>query len=157
MTDVFSGRYKLSESTNFDEFLTELGRSVMIASQANVIVRIVTYSNLGVGRGKHQLDKSASPEIEIQRNGDEWHVRSTAGPESSDFSFKLGKEFEEMRQDQAKVRSVVIQDGNKWTQTQTPIDGTKIVTIVREFKDAEMTTSATVGSVTSVRHFDRIG
>jgi hypothetical protein len=27
MTDVFTGRYKLSKSTNFDEFLSELGKS----------------------------------------------------------------------------------------------------------------------------------
>ncbi|KID99941.1 fatty acid-biding protein, partial [Metarhizium majus ARSEF 297] len=134
MTDIFTGKYKLTKSTGFDEFLSELG------------VRPI----------KRQLAKSASPEIEIERSGDAWHVKSKAGLGSSEFTFKLGEEFEEVRQDEAKVRSVVVQDGNKWTQTQTPVHGSKIVTIVREFKEAEMTTSATVGSVTAVRVFDRV-
>ncbi|OAA43283.1 allergen Ale o 13 [Metarhizium rileyi] len=134
MTDVFTGRYKLSKSTNFDEFLTELG----------------------VGKIKRQLAKSATPEIEIARNGYEWHFKSQAGLGSSESTFKLGEEFEEIRQDDAKVRSVIVQDGNKWTQTQTPVDGIKIVTIIREFKDEQMETTLTVGSVTSVRVFDRI-
>lgn len=54
------------------------------------------------------------------------------------------------------MRSLVVQDGNKWTQTQTPVDGVKIVTIVREFGGSEMITTATVGAVTSTRIFDRV-
>ncbi|OWT43298.1 lipocalin / cytosolic fatty-acid binding domain-containing protein [Pochonia chlamydosporia 170] len=132
MTDVFSGKYKLSKSTNFDEFLTELGKST------------------------RQLVKSASPELQITRNGDGWHVETKAGVGHSEFTFTLGEEFEEVRQDDVKVRSLVVQDGNKWTQTQTPVDGVKIVTIVREFGGSEMITTATVGDVTSTRIFDRV-
>jgi len=134
MADVFTGNYKLSKSENFDEFLTELG----------------------IGLIKRKLAQSSKPEIEVRKDGEEWHVKTKSALKNSEVKFKIGEEFEEVRQDDAKVKSLVVQDGNKWTQTQTPLDSDKVVTIVREFGDKQLTTTASVGGVTSVRVYDRL-
>jgi len=134
MADVFTGNFKLSKSDNFDEFLSELG----------------------IGLIKRKLAQSTKPEIEIKKDGEEWHVKTKSALKNSEVKFKIGEEFEEVRQDDVKVKSVVTQDGNKWTQVQTPLDSDKIVTIVREFGDKQLTTTATVGGVSSVRVYDRL-
>jgi len=134
MADVFTGNYKLSKSDNFDEFLTELG----------------------IGLIKRKLAQSSKPEIEVRKDGDEWHVKTKSALKNSEVKFKVGQEFEELRQDDVKVKSLVTEEGNKWTQVQTPLDSDKVVTIVREFGDKQLTTTATVGNVTSVRVYDRL-
>lgn len=103
-----------------------------------------------------QLAQSSKPEIEVRKDGEEWHVKTKSALKNSEVKFKIGEEFEEVRQDDAKVKSLVVQDGNKWTQTQTPLDSDKVVTIVREFGDKQLTTTASVGGVTSVRVYDRL-
>jgi len=134
MADVFVGKYKLSKSDNFDEFLSELG----------------------IGMIKRKLAQSTKPEIEVSKDGDMWHVKTKSALKNTEVKFKIGEEFEEVRQDDVKVKSLVVQDGNKWTQTQTPLDSDKVVTIVREFGDKTLTTTASVGNVTSVRVYDRL-
>lgn len=134
MADVFTGKYKLSKSEKFDEFLSELG----------------------IGMIKRKLAQSTNPEIEVKKDGDEWHVKTKTALKNSEIKFKVGVEFEETRQDDVKVKSLVTEEGNKWTQTQTPLDSDKVVTIVREFGEKELKTTATVGNVTSVRIYDRL-
>lgn len=68
----------------------------------------------------------------------------------------MNEEFEETRQDDVTVKSVVKAEGNKWVQTQTPADGNKVVTIEREFSDDGIKTTATVNGVSSVRVYDRV-
>lgn len=102
-----------------------------------------------------QLAQSTSPEIEIKQDGDHWIVKTKTALKNTEIKFKVGEEFEETRQDDVKVKSVVTQEGNKWTQTQTPLDSDKVVTIVREFGPKELTATASVGGVTSVRVYDR--
>lgn len=102
------------------------------------------------------MAQSTKPEIEIKKDGDQWHVKTKTALKNTEIKFKIGEEFEEVRQDDAKVKSLVVQDGNKWTQTQTPLDSDKVVTIVREFGEKELKTTASVGSVTSVRIYDRL-
>jgi hypothetical protein len=84
-------------------------------------------------------------------------VKTKTALKNSEIKFKVGEEFEETRQDDVKVKSVFTQEGNKWTQVQTPLDGSgKIVTIIREFGDKQLTTTAKVGDVTSVRTYDKL-
>jgi len=134
MADVFTGNYKLSKSDNFDEFLNALG----------------------IGLIKRKLAQSTSPTIEVTKDGEKWNVKTKSALKNTEVSFKIGEEFEETRQDDVKVKSLVTQDGNKWTQVQTPLDSDKVVTIVREFGDKQLTTTATVGAVSSVRIYDRL-
>lgn len=92
----------------------------------------------------------------MKKDGDAWHVKTKSALKNSEIKFKVGEEFDEVRQDDVKVKSVVKEEGNKWTQTQTPLDSDKVVTIVREFGENELKTTATVGNVTSVRTYKRL-
>ena len=103
-----------------------------------------------------QLAQSTNPEIDVHKDGDTWHVKTKSALKNTEVSFKIGEEFEETRQDDVKVKSLVVQEGNKWTQTQTPLEGDKVVTIVREFGEKELKTTASVGNVTSVRIYNRL-
>lgn len=99
---------------------------------------------------------STTPEIEISKDGDAYTLLTKTAIKNSTIKFELGKEFEEERQDDVKVKSVITQDGNKWIQTQTPADSDKVVTIVREFSDKGIVTVATVGGVSSTREYARL-
>ena len=92
----------------------------------------------------------------MTKDGEQWNVKTKTALRNSEVKFKIGEEFEETRQDDVKVKSLVTQEGNKWTQVQTPLDSDKVVTIVREFGDKQLTTTASVGNVTSVRVYDRL-
>ena len=99
---------------------------------------------------------TTTPEIEISKDGDSYTMLTKTAIKNSSITFKIGEEFEEERQDDIKVKSVVKQEGNKWIHTQTPSDSDKVVTIVREFSDNGIVTVATVGAVSSTREYARL-
>lgn len=75
---------------------------------------------------------------------------------NSEFSFVPGVEFEEHRQDDVKVKSLIKPEGeNKWIHTQTPPEGDKVVTIVRTFNADGVSVTATVSGVSSERYYAR--
>jgi len=129
MTD-FTGKFKLSSSDNFDEFLKELG--------VNFVLR--------------NLAKTSTPVVEITKNGDSYSLKTVTAIKKSEINFELGKEFEEARMDGKNVKTVVVADGNKLVQTQY---GDKEVKIVREFNGDELKVTASVGPVVSVRVYNR--
>jgi fatty acid-binding protein 3 len=130
MTD-FTGKYKLTSSENFDEFLKELG--------VNFVMR--------------NLAKTSTPTVEITKDGDQYSMKTITAIKTSEIKFELGKEFEEDRMDGKKVKTVVNVDGNKLIQTQF---GDKEVKIVREFNDKELKVVCTVGSVVSTRVYNKL-
>jgi len=130
MTD-FIGKFKLTSSDNFDEFLKELG--------ANFVLR--------------NLAKTSTPVFEVSKDGEQFTMKTTTTLKTSEIKFELGKEFEENRLDGKKVKTVVVADGNKLVQTQY---GDKEVKIVREFNGDELKVTSTVGDVTSVRVYNRV-
>ncbi|XP_054158694.1 fatty acid-binding protein-like [Oppia nitens] len=129
MTD-FTGKFKLTSSDNFDEFLKELG--------VNFVLR--------------NLAKTSTPVVEISKDGDTYSLKTLTAIKNSEIKFELGKEFEEARMDGKNIKTVVVADGNKLIQTQY---GDKEVKIVREFTGPELVVTATVGSVSSVRKYAR--
>jgi len=129
MTD-FTGKFKLSSSENFDEFLKELG--------VNFVLR--------------NLAKTSTPVVEITKDGDTFSLKTTTAIKNSEIKFELGKEFEEARMDGKNVKTVVVADGNKLIQTQF---GDKEVKIVREFNGNELVVTASVGAVNSVRKYTK--
>jgi len=130
MTD-FTGKYKLTSSENFDEFLKELG--------VNFVMR--------------NLAKTSTPTVEITKDGDQYSLKTITAIKTSEIKFELGKEFEEDRMDGKKVKTVVNAEGNKLIQTQF---GDKEVKIVREFDDKELKVVCTVGSVVSTRVYTKL-
>jgi len=130
MTD-FTGRFKLTSSENFDEFLKELG--------VNFVLR--------------NLAKTSTPTVEITKDGDSYTLKTITAIKNSEIKFELGKEFEEARMDGKNVKTVVVADGNKLVQTQF---GDKEVKIVRELNGDELKVTCTVGPVVSVRVYNRV-
>lgn len=72
---------------------------------------------------------------------------------NSEIKFQLGVEFQELRQDDKTVKTVINQDGNTLIQKQY---GEPEVEIVREFSDAGIKTVAKVGNVVSTRVYKRL-
>lgn len=106
----------------------------------------------------HQLATSTSPELEITKDGDKYHVKTKTALKNTEFTFTPGVEFDETRQDDVKVRSLIKAEGeNKWVQTQSPVEGDKdkVVTIVRQFDQSGVSVTATVAGVTSERYYAR--
>jgi len=130
MTD-FTGRFKLTSSDKFDEFLKELGVGFMLRN----------------------LAKTSTPTVEFTKSGDEYTMKTLTTFKNSEIKFKLGEEFEENRLDGKLVKSKMVADGNKLIQTQY---GDKEVSIVREFNGDELKVTASVGNVSSLRVYNRL-
>ncbi|CAN7985546.1 unnamed protein product [Ixodes hexagonus] len=107
------GKWKLTESENFDEFLKELG----------------------VGLTWRKLAQTSKPSVELKCDGDKWNLKTSTLLKTSDVSFTLGQEFEEARIDGVKVKSLCTLDGDKLVQKQF---GDKEVTIVRELDNGQL-------------------
>ncbi|KAI1288120.1 Fatty acid-binding protein [Halotydeus destructor] len=125
----FEGKYKLTKTENFDKFLAELGMGLI----------------------KRKIANASTPELQISQDGDSWTIKTKAIKDST-ITFKLGEEFDEVRQDDAKVKSTITQDGDTWTQVQK---GEKDVTIVRQFTAEGVNVTATCNGVTSDRFYSR--
>lgn len=94
--------------------------------------------------------------MEITKSGDTYNVKTKTALRNSEFSFVPGVEFEEHRQDDVKVKSLIKADGdNKWIHTQTPSEGDKVVTIVRTFDKDGVNVVASVLGVSSERYYAR--
>jgi len=130
MTD-FTGKYKLTSSDNFDEFLKEIG--------VNFVLR--------------NLAKTSTPVVEITKTDDTYSLKTLTAIKNSEIKFKLGEEFEEARMDGKNVKTKIVADGNKLVQTQF---GDKEVKIVREFTDNELIATCTVNNVVSVRKYAKV-
>ncbi|RWS16196.1 fatty acid-biding protein-like protein [Dinothrombium tinctorium] len=102
---------------------------------------------------KRKLATTATPVITITKDGDEYTMKTASTFKTSEIKFKLGEEFEELRQDDAKVKSTITAEGNKLIHRQK---NDKEVVIEREFSPEGMNAVATVNGVTSTRFYKRL-
>ena len=103
-----------------------------------------------------QLAQTVHPEIEVKREGEYWKAVTKTFVKNVETKFRLGEEFDELRPDDVICKSLFVQEGcNKWMQTQTSPDGV-VTTIIREFNEKEMRTTAYCGPATSLRIYERI-
>ncbi|XP_037514090.1 sodium/calcium exchanger regulatory protein 1 [Rhipicephalus sanguineus] len=128
MAAAFVGKWKLSESENFDEFLKALG----------------------VGLAWRKLGQTSKPTVEIKVEGDDWSIKTHTILKTSELKFTLGKEFDEDRMDGSKVKSKVTLEDGKLVQKQS---GDKEVTIVREVKDNQLHVVCSIDDVVSTRKY----
>lgn len=128
MAAAFIGKWKLTESNNFDEFLKALG----------------------VGLAWRKLGQTSKPTVEIKAEGDDWSIKTHTMLKTTELKFTLGKEFDENRMDGTTVKSLVTLDGNKLVQKQF---GDKEVTITREVKDGHLEVTCALEGVTAVRKY----
>ena len=125
----FTGRYKLTTSENYNEFLKELG----------------------LGYFKRLAATAASSEyvITYDKENKTYTMKTIATFGDSNITFKDGETFTENRSDGETVQTTINIVGNKWDQLQK---GTKDVRIVREFMDdGKIIVTTTVNGVTAVR------
>ena len=101
--------------------------------------------NLGVGYITRKIGNNVSPTVELIQDGD-WYTMNTYSTfKDTTIKFKLGEEFDETTADGRDVKSVMTAEGdNKFIHKQK---GEKPTTIVREFKDKEMTAVMTINDI----------
>lgn len=85
-----------------------------------------------------KLGNTVSPVVELTKSDDGKFVLSSNSTfKNSSISFNLNQEFDEETPDGRKVKSIIIQDGNKLVHTQK-CDKHDDTTIVREFEPEQL-------------------
>jgi len=129
MEAFMNKKYKLSSSEKFDEYMKALG----------------------VGMMTRKLGNTVSPVVELTKSDDGKFVLSSNSTfKNSSIAFKLNEEFDEETPDGRKVKSTIIQDGNKLIHTQK-CDKHNDTTIVREFEPDQLKMVLTVDDITCTR------
>jgi len=85
-----------------------------------------------------KLGNTVSPVVELTKSDDGKFVLSSNSTfKNSSIAFKLNEEFDEETPDGRKVKSLIVQDGNKLIHTQK-CDKHSDTTIVREFEPEQL-------------------
>nr|ABS19433.1 multivalent antigen sjFABP-GAPDH [synthetic construct] len=130
----FLGKWKLSESHNFDAVM----------------------SKLGVSWATRQIGNTVTPTVTFTMDGDTMTMLTESTFKNLSVTFKFGEEFDEKTSDGRSVKSVVTKDSeSKITQTQKDSKNTTV--IVREIVGDTMKTTVTVDDVTAIRNYKRLG
>ncbi|XP_019383391.1 PREDICTED: myelin P2 protein-like [Gavialis gangeticus] len=131
MCNRFVGTWKLVSSENFDDYMKELG----------------------VGLATRKIGGLAKPKVIISMKGDVVTIRTESTFKNTQFSFKLGQEFEETTADDRKVKSVItLEKGSlvhvqKWNGKET--------TIRRKLVDGKMVVECVMKGVICTRVYEK--
>jgi len=130
MVSALVGKWNLTESENFDEFLKEMG----------------------VGITWRKLASTSKPTVIITNDGDNWSLKTSTLLKSSEIKFELGKEFTEHRIDGLDVKTVVNADGDKLVQKQF---GDNEVIITRWVENDMLCVKCEIKDVVSTRKYKK--
>jgi len=130
MVSALVGKWNLTESENFDEFLKELG----------------------VGITWRKLASTSKPTVIITNDGDNWSLKTSTLLKSSEIKFELGKEFTEHRIDGLDVKTVVNAEGDKLVQKQF---GDNEVIITRWVENDMLCVKCEIKDVVSTRKYKK--
>lgn len=129
MPQVWEGRrYSLSESSNFDAYMKEIG----------------------VGFAKRKIGSAMTPTIELRKHGDEYCLITGSGFHEDITKFKSGEPFTEIGTDGKDVQTVITIEGNKMIQ-KTESHPPQL--IVNDFGEKEMVATLKANNVTCTRKF----
>jgi len=127
-----TGKYELTKSENFEEYMKALG----------------------VGIVMRKLASTATPVTEITNEGTDWNIKTSTTFKTTEIKFKLGEEFPEETADGRQCQSKISLEGdNKLVHVQTCKGQT--LTILREFTDTEMKMTLEAPEVTCVRVYKK--
>ncbi|CAH8506861.1 unnamed protein product [Heterobilharzia americana] len=129
----FLGKWKLSESHNFDAVM----------------------SKLGVSWATRQIGNTVTPTMTISMDGDQMTMLTESTFKNTSCTFKFGEEFNEKTSDGRNVKSTVTMDSES-RLTQVQVDPKNTTTIIREIDGDTMNTTVTVGDVTAIRKYRRL-
>ncbi|OXA64972.1 sodium/calcium exchanger regulatory protein 1 [Folsomia candida] len=127
------GRYELSSSDKFYEYMTALG----------------------VGFFTKNLAAAATPIATISKEGDLWTIKTETTFKTTTITFKLGEEFDETTGDDRTCKTTITMDGTTKMLTNQVCSG-KAYRIDREFSPTQMTMKLYADSVTSTRIYRRL-
>jgi len=130
MVSALVGKWNLTESENFDEFLKEMG----------------------VGITWRKLASTSKPTVIITNDGDHWSLKTSTLLKSSEIKFELGKEFTEHRIDGLDVKTVVNAEGDKLVQKQF---GDNEVIITRWVENDMLCVKCEIKDVVSTRKYKK--
>jgi len=130
MVSALVGKWNLTESENFDEFLKELG----------------------VGITWRKLASTSKPTVIITNDGDNWSLKTSTLLKSSEIKFELGKEFTEHRIDGLDVKTVVNAEGDKLVQKQF---GDNEVIITRWVENDMLCVKCEIKDIVSTRKYKK--
>ncbi|XP_036596911.1 fatty acid-binding protein, adipocyte-like [Trichosurus vulpecula] len=132
MCEAFVGTWKLISSENFDEYMKEVG----------------------VGFATRKVAGMAKPSVIISVQGDVIRIRSESSFKNTEFSFKLGQEFDEVTADDRKVKSLITLNEGALVQVQK-WNG-KSTTITRKLVDGKMVVECTMKDVIATRLYEKV-
>ncbi|CAB3222147.1 unnamed protein product [Arctia plantaginis] len=117
-----------------------LGKSYVLVNSENLEDFFIF---IGVGYLARKAAVTLKQTVRITRNEDGSYKFEFISPlKIYEFVFTPGEEFEEVRPDGVKMKSVATIEGNKMTHTQTDPNGRKCIH-VREFYGEKMITTTT--------------
>ncbi|CAF99899.1 unnamed protein product, partial [Tetraodon nigroviridis] len=82
----FEGNWKMKSSLNFEELLKALGVNPMLRKMA--------------------VAAASKPHLEIQQNGERFHIRTSTPIRTTEIHFTIGEEFDEETVDGRKCKSL---------------------------------------------------
>uniref|UniRef100_A0A0K0D979 FABP domain-containing protein n=1 Tax=Angiostrongylus cantonensis TaxID=6313 RepID=A0A0K0D979_ANGCA len=130
----FEGKWILDKSDNFDEYMKEIGVSLLVRKAAAYL----------------------KVHLEIKKEGDKWICQQTSTFKNSTLEFKLDEEFEENTPDGRTVKSLIKFVDGKLIHTQTPIKtDDKPSLITRWIENDHLITTLESGGVVCRREYVR--
>ena len=136
MAEKFVGKWKLVDSSNFDEYMKEVGVGMMTRVAASAL----------------------KPVLEFEVNGDHWKMTSTSTFKTWVCEFDLGKEAEQTTADGRKLKSTFTFENGKLIEEQKKIsDKDKDSHFERYIDDAgNLVIECQSGSVQCVRKYEKV-
>ncbi|XP_055335822.1 fatty acid-binding protein, liver-like [Paramacrobiotus metropolitanus] len=134
MTDI-TGKYQLTSSEKFDDYLKAVGVGFALRKLATLV---------------------ESATIDITKDNDVYTMKTTTTVKNHEVKFKLGEQFTEHTMDGRDVACTFSLDGNKLHQVQRDPKTNLETTAEREFTGDELITTLRAGDVTSVRKYKKV-
>ena len=133
-TDLVPGKYQLTESDNFDNFM----------------------GALGVGYLVRKLGNRSKPLVTLSQEGKEWTMKSESLVKTTESKFEMDKQFEELTADGRKVMTTMkVTAPNTVYQEMLGTNGGKDSFCTREFMAEKMKCVCTVEDIETVRWYAR--
>ncbi|XP_067305829.1 fatty acid binding protein 4b [Pseudorasbora parva] len=132
MVEQFVGKWKMTSSDNFDEYMKAVG----------------------AGFASRQMANLAKPSLSIALDDQGFiSMKAVTTFKTLEIKFKLDEEFDETTADDRKVKTIMSLADGKLIQTQT-WEG-KSTTIEREIQDSKMIAKCTMDDVVAIRTYEK--
>ena len=139
----YCGKYQMTDSENFDDFMAALGIGYLTRKLGNASKPLITIS-----------ESDASPTATANKR---YTLKQESLVRTTTIEFALGEQFEETTADGRKCRTTFkgVKPG-LWMQEMRGTNGGKDSVCLREFFKGGMKVTCTVDDITTVRNYKRV-